>query len=160
MVGGVDHMGLWGGGTLSQSRGIGEDRMVERGPVTGVLVVDDLRAFRVAVRRVLAHTDDFEMLGEAASGDEAVRLSADLRPAAILMDIGLNGESGIDVTRRVLEVDPAVTVILVSTYAVDDLPAEASECGARAYLHKEDLAAPVLRDLLGAKDSSTGVVFR
>jgi DNA-binding NarL/FixJ family response regulator len=113
-----------------------------------VLVVDDQSAFRVAVRRLLEHAQDFELVGEAEDAAQAVRFAEDLRPDVVLMDIKLPDASGIDATRDVLSVHPSATVILLSTYTTGDLPAAASTSGARAYLHKEDLAASVLRALL------------
>jgi DNA-binding NarL/FixJ family response regulator len=124
-----------------------------------VLVVDDQSAFRVAVRRLLEHAQDFELVGEAEDAAQAVRFAEDLRPDVVLMDIKLPDASGIDATRDVLSVHPSATVILLSTYTTGDLPAAASTSGARAYLHKEDLAASVLRSLLtGSAAAATMVV--
>ncbi|MCW0214889.1 MAG: response regulator, partial [Pseudonocardia sp.] len=68
-------------------------------------------------------------------------------PAVVLMDINLPGISGIEATRRILAAEPGTTVVLLSTYAVDDLPPDATDCGAVAYIHKEDLTPARLRDL-------------
>ena len=88
-----------------------------------VLVVDDQSAFRVAVRRLLEHAQDFELVGEAEDAAQAVRFAEDLRPDVVLMDIKLPDASGIDATRDLLSVHPSATVILLSTYTTGDLRA-------------------------------------
>lgn len=123
-----------------------------------VLVVDDQPAFRVATRRLLAHASDFELVGEAIDAASAVALASELFPDVVLMDIKLPDVSGIEATRRVLDVSPHATVILLSTYTTEDLPTGAAQSGATAYLHKEDLSAPVLRSLL-AGGASAATMF-
>ena len=116
-------------------------------PPISVLVVDDNAQFRQAVKAVLARVAGFELLGEAESGEQGVALVEALRPDLVLMDINMAGISGIEATRRITAVHPDVNVILLSTYQVDDLPAEVLTSGAAAYLHKEDLTGRALRRL-------------
>lgn len=113
-----------------------------------VLVVDDQPAFRVAVRRLLAHASGFHLAGEAENAAQAVELTTSLQPDIVLMDINLPDASGVDATRLVVEVAHSTTVILLSTYPAADLPPDADGCGALAYLHKEDLSMETLRALL------------
>lgn len=112
-----------------------------------VLIVDDQAPFRGAARTVVSLTPGFEVAGEAESGEEAVRSAAALTPDLVLMDINLPGISGIEATRRVRAESPATVVFLLSTYRVEDLPADARTCGAAAYVHKEDFGLPVLMSL-------------
>ena len=111
---------------------------------TRVLVVDDQPPFRDIARQVVTMTPGFEVIGEAETGEDAVRLSSELHPDLILMDINLPGISGIEATSQITTADPSTVVILLSTYAASDLPAEASTCGAARYVHKEDLDPMVL----------------
>jgi two-component system, NarL family, invasion response regulator UvrY len=110
-----------------------------------VLVVDDQEPFRAAARLVVRATGGFAVVGEAASGEDAVALAEQLRPRVVLMDINLPGISGIEATRRLLSRHSEAVVLLLSTYSADELPDDAATCGARAYVHKSKLAPDVLR---------------
>jgi two-component system invasion response regulator UvrY len=109
-----------------------------------VLIVDDQAFFRSAARAVLAVTPGFTAVGEADSGEDAVLRVAELHPGLVLMDIHLPGISGIEATRRIVATHPGTAVLLLSTYRAEDLPADARDCGAIAYLHKEDFEPEVL----------------
>jgi DNA-binding NarL/FixJ family response regulator len=112
-----------------------------------VLIVDDQAFFRSAARAVLTVMPGFTTVGEAYSGEEAVTRAAELAPELVLMDIHLPGISGIEATRRIRAAHPGTAVLLLSTYRVEDLPAEAYDCGAIGYLHKEDFEPEVLERL-------------
>jgi two-component system invasion response regulator UvrY len=115
-----------------------------------VLVVDDQRPLRHAIRSVLRHLEGFTFAGEAETGERSVELVADLRPDLVLMDINLPGMSGIDATRRILDATPGTVVFLCSTYGRNDLPPSVTTSGAAAYIHKEELTADLLRELWAA----------
>lgn len=120
------------------------------GPSTdgvGVLLVDDQAPFRAAARAVLARVKSFTLLAEATSGEEAVTLAARLRPELVLMDINLGAMDGLEATRLITDDLPSTLVVLISTYARDDLPPEALSCGARAYVNKDDLTPQLLEDV-------------
>lgn len=112
-----------------------------------VLVVDDQPPFRRAAPAVLRRMEGFEMVGEARTGEEAVSLTASLEPALVLMDINLPDIDGIEATRRIIRSHPGTVVVLVSTYRAENLPDDASSCGAAAYLHKTDVRPAVLTEL-------------
>ena len=112
-----------------------------------VMLVDDQERFRSAARQVVSRTRGFVLVGEAGDGDEAVECAGRTEPQLVLMDIHLPGIDGIEATRRILGLHPATTVILISSYARDDLPESAMRSGAKAYLHKEELSPRVLADL-------------
>ena len=113
-----------------------------------VLIVDDQPPFRDAARTVVSVLKGWQVVAEAATGEDAVELARTTGPALILMDINLPGISGIEATRRIVAAAPDARVVLLSTYQADDLPADAMACGAAAYVRKEDLTPRVLRAVL------------
>ena len=117
-----------------------------------VLVVDDQPPFRAAARAVVDRIQGFEVVGEAASGEEAVLAVGEVHPHLILMDIKMDGIDGIEATRQVLLVDPEVKVVLLSTYELEDLPPAARTSGAIGYVNKDEFGTRVLRRLWEAAD--------
>jgi two-component system invasion response regulator UvrY len=115
-----------------------------------VLIVDDQPPFREAARTVVSVIKGWQVVAEAASGEDAVLAAEATSPSIVLMDINLPGISGIEATRRIVEAAPDTRVILLSTYQADDLPADALACGAAAYIRKEDLTPRVLREVAAA----------
>jgi len=117
-------------------------------PPVGVLIVDDQAPFRSVARTLVGLVKGWQVVGEAASGEEAVDRAAELLPSLVLMDINLPGITGIEATRRIVAEEPGTTVVLVSTYAADDLPEDARTCGAAGYVRKDDLTPSALRKFL------------
>jgi pilus assembly protein CpaE len=117
-----------------------------------VLIVDDQAPFRAAMKAVLRRAAEFELVGEAANGNEAVTLAEQLHPALVLMDINMPEMNGIEATRTLVSLQPDVVVILCSTYDASDLPPDVATSGARAYLNKEHLGAETLRRLWEERD--------
>ncbi|MEQ1873399.1 MAG: response regulator transcription factor [Ilumatobacteraceae bacterium] len=115
--------------------------------VVRVLVVDDQAPFRAAARAVIARVQDFELIAEATSGEEAVAMVNELEPAVVLMDINMGLLDGLEATKIITDGHPNTMVILVSTYTEDDMPPAARTCGAAAYVNKDELSPRVLRQL-------------
>jgi len=101
-----------------------------------VLIVDDQEPFRLAARMVVDATDGFDVVGEAATGEEGVEMAADLTPDLVLMDVNLPGIDGLEATRRILDDDGPPVVLLLSTYEEEEYAPRAAECGAAAYIPK------------------------
>jgi DNA-binding NarL/FixJ family response regulator len=115
--------------------------------VVDVLIVDDQRPFRTVARTVVGMVGGWRVAAEAETGEQALVEAERVHPAVVLMDINLPGISGIEATRRILASHPAAVVVLLSTYALDDLPGDAAQCGAVAYINQEDLTPARLRAL-------------
>jgi two-component system invasion response regulator UvrY len=120
----------------------------------GVLIVDDQAPFRSVARTLVSMLKGWQVTGEAGSGEQAVELVEATNPSLVLMDINLPGISGIEATRRILERQPGTIVVLLSTYAADDLPQDALACGAVGYIRKDDLTPRLLRNLLASQRSA------
>ena len=124
-----------------------DGEMMVAADVVSVLIVDDQLPFRLAARAVLRRAEGFELVGEAADGDEAVELAGELRPNLVLMDINMPRLNGIEATRQIVDQVPGTTVFLCSTYQRADLPPEAERSGFAAYVNKEELGPALLRQL-------------
>jgi DNA-binding NarL/FixJ family response regulator len=109
-----------------------------------VWVVDDQASFRLATAATVAATENFTMGGDCETGEAAIELIPDGSAGIVLMDIHMPGMGGIEATRRIRAAHPDLIVLLTSTYDVEDLPPEVADCGAAAYLHKEDLSPELL----------------
>ncbi len=120
----------------------------------GVLVVDDQDIFRGVARTVVGVVPGWRVIGEAATGEEGVALAERVKPAVVLMDVYLPGIDGIEATRRIVAAQPAVTVLLMSTYAAEDLPVGARDCGAAGYVCKDDLT-PAFLDGFAARGGAS-----
>ena len=112
-----------------------------------VVIVDDQPPFRAAAGLVFDLLDDFEVVGEATSAEDALSMADALRPDLVLMDINLPGMSGVEAARRLRDEHPDIVTVLVSTYEAEDLPSGASSSGALAYVHKERLDADLVEQL-------------
>jgi DNA-binding NarL/FixJ family response regulator len=110
-----------------------------------VLVADDHPLFRDGMHGLLDSVADTEVVGEAASGEEAVRLAASLQPDVILMDIKMPGMNGLQAMREILHTSPHIAVLVVSMLEDDDSIFAAMRAGARGYLPKGVNQAEVLR---------------
>jgi DNA-binding NarL/FixJ family response regulator len=101
-----------------------------------VLIVDDQEPFRLAAHMVVDVTDGFDVVGEAATGEEGVEMATKLAPDLVLMDVNLPGIDGLEATRRILAGEDPPVVLLLSTYEEEEYAPRAAECGAAAYVPK------------------------
>ncbi len=102
-----------------------------------ILIADDHLFYREGVRTLLAGVPDLEVVGEAATGDEAITQAHRLQPEVILMDIKMPGMNGIEATRQILHTSPHIGVLVVTMFEDDDSVFAAMRAGARGYLLKD-----------------------
>jgi DNA-binding NarL/FixJ family response regulator len=110
-----------------------------------VLTVDDQPLFRDAARAVVSATPGFVSLAEVPTGEDALALFDRLRPDFVLLDVSLPGIDGLETSRRLTAGDPAPVVLLVSAQDDPGLRDSARECGAVAFVSKEELRPAILR---------------
>jgi DNA-binding NarL/FixJ family response regulator len=115
--------------------------------VIGVLLVDDHVQFRRAARALVEATPGFEPLGEAGSGEEALRMLDVLDPGLVLLDVRLPGMNGIETARSITSMSPHPTVFLVSLDDLADQSATTESCGAATFVRKSDLCSATLSEL-------------
>jgi DNA-binding NarL/FixJ family response regulator len=101
-----------------------------------VLVADDHLIFRDGLRALLASTPDAELVGEAATGEEAIALASSLQPDLVLMDLQMPDLNGIEATRRIVHDSPHIRVLVVTMFEDDSSVLAAMRAGARGYLLK------------------------
>ena len=102
-----------------------------------VLIADDHPLFREGMRGRLDRVGDIAVVGEAASGEEAVELARKLEPHVVLMDIKMPGLNGIEATREILRANPGVGVLMLTMFEDDDSVFAAMRAGAKGYLLKD-----------------------
>ena len=102
-----------------------------------VLIADDHPLFREGMRGRLDRVADIAVVGEAASGEEAVELAKELVPHVVLMDIKMPGLNGIEATREILRASPRVGVLMLTMFEDDDSLFAAMRAGAKGYLLKD-----------------------
>lgn len=102
-----------------------------------VLLVDDHHVVRVGLRSVLSNAPGIEVVGEAATGSQAVARARELQPTLVLLDLRLPDASGLEVCRQLKELTPAPAVVFLTSYAEDASVVAAIAAGADGYLLKD-----------------------
>jgi len=102
-----------------------------------VLLADDHALFRQGVRRLLEGAGDIEVVGDAETGEESVRLAEDLAPDIVLLDVTMPSLSGIDAARMIKASSPRAGIIMLTVHADEEFLFEAIKAGAMGYLLKD-----------------------
>ena len=102
-----------------------------------VLLVDDQPLLRVGFRMVLESQDDLSVVGEAGNGEEAVRMTAELDPDVVLMDVRMPEMDGIEATRRIVDSGSRSRVLVLTTFDLDEYAFAALRAGASGFLLKD-----------------------
>jgi NarL family two-component system response regulator YdfI len=102
-----------------------------------ILICDDHAIVRDGLRLILETVTDFDVVGEAQDGAEAVRLAEELQPKVILMDLRMPGVDGITALQKLQKEQSEISVIILTTYNEDDLMFKGLQAGARGYLLKD-----------------------
>jgi DNA-binding NarL/FixJ family response regulator len=113
-----------------------------------VLIADDHTLFRAGMRALLNLFPEVQVVGEAATGEEAITQAEALHPDVILMDLQMPGVNGVESTRRILQRRPGTGIIVVTMFEDDTSVFAAMRAGARGYILKEASEEEVLRAIL------------
>jgi DNA-binding NarL/FixJ family response regulator len=114
-------------------------------PPVRILIADDHPLVRSGLRALLATTEDLEVVGEAATGEEVVTFATTLHPDVIVMDLRMPGINGIEATRRLVQANSQIRILVVTLFEDDDSVFAALRAGARGYILKDANEVEVLR---------------
>ena len=117
---------------------------------TRIVLVDDHEVVRLGLMTLINDHPDMEVVGEAGTGAEAVRAVERLRPDVVLMDIRMPGEGGIEATRQITERFPETKVVMLTSFADDELVVRAIRAGAAGYVLKQVGNEELLRAIAAA----------
>jgi len=113
-----------------------------------VLIVDDHAGFR-SVARALLEGEGYDVVAEAADGEEAVAAAIDARPDIVLLDVHLPDADGFGVARRLAALSAPPTVLLTSSRPISDLRRRVAESPVAGFLAKDELSGPALAAIVG-----------
>lgn len=119
------------------------------------LIVDDSEPVRQGLRTVLRGHTEWEICGEASDGLSAVEKFRDLHPHLVILDFKMPGINGLEAARRMLEIAPAVPIVMLTQHASEGLEEYAQQVGIRLVVSKTDVFSmcAMIEELLGNGDS-------
>ena len=115
-----------------------------------VMIVDDHSIVRVGLKQILELSGEFEVVGQAANGEEAVRVAAEVSPDLVVMDVMMPRKDGVEACREIMASAPEVRVVMLTAATAEDAVVEAVAAGATGYLQKETDDAQLLAALRSA----------
>jgi DNA-binding NarL/FixJ family response regulator len=101
-----------------------------------VLVVDDHDLVRMGISRMLADSIDIEVVGEADSGDMAIKMAKQLRPDVVLLDVNMPNIGGLEATKRLVQLDMGIKILAVSSMSAQPYPSMLLKAGVNGYITK------------------------
>ena len=110
-----------------------------------VLLIDDHALVRAGIRQLLLKAQGIDVIGEAGSGEEGVKLTRELHPNVVLLDFKLPDITGLEVIARLLRIDPHLKIIMLSSAINDLFPLRSLDAGARGYLTKNATKEELVR---------------
>lgn len=112
-----------------------------------ILIIDDHPLFREGLKSIIRQDARYEVAGEAGTGSQGILKTRELKPDVALVDVSLPDQSGIDLTREILQNSPQTLVLIVSTHSKIDYIVKAFQNGAMGYIVKESAAEMLLKGI-------------
>jgi DNA-binding NarL/FixJ family response regulator len=115
--------------------------------VTGVvriLLADDHTVMRAGLRLLLERHENFEVVGEAADGREAVEIASQQKPDVVVMDVAMPHLNGVEAARQILSRNPDIAIVMLSMHSDESYVLRSLKAGARAYLLKDSAEADLI----------------
>jgi DNA-binding NarL/FixJ family response regulator len=112
-----------------------------------ILIIDDHPLFREGLKSLIARNPRYQVVGEAGTGRDGLRMAKTLEPDLILMDISLPDASGVELTRNIRSILPDTSVLIISMHSKIDYITEAFQAGAKGYVVKESASDKLLQGL-------------
>ena len=113
-----------------------------------VLIADDQTLFRAGLARLLNEDPRVEVVGQATDGADATRLAAKQKPDVVLMDLKMPTLDGIEATRQIIEADPGIKVLILTTFETDSQVIQALKAGASGYVLKDSTADAIVSSII------------
>ncbi|MFC1909887.1 response regulator [Chloroflexota bacterium] len=114
-----------------------------------LLIADDHPLFRQSLRNVLENEPDFNVIGEASNGSEAVAMASELNPDVVLMDITMPVLDGLEATRQIKSAHPEIAVLVLTIHSDEQHAVEILEAGAAGYLTKSVFGEDIVHSIRG-----------
>lgn len=106
-------------------------------PMVKILIVDDHELVRAGLKGILAASNEYQVIGEAETGEQALLLSKKLLPDLILMDINMPGIGGLEATRKLKQTNPGIKIIVLTMHKDGPFPSNLIKAGAKGYITKD-----------------------
>ena len=107
------------------------------GQMVNILIVDDHELVRAGLKGILAASSDYQVVGEAETGEAALLLSQKLQPDLVLMDINMPGIGGLEATRKLKQLNPEIKIIVLTMHKEGPFPSNLIKAGAKGYITKD-----------------------
>lgn len=122
---------------------------------TKVLLVDDHKIMREGISALLRKYSEFEVVGQAADGRQALEMASQHKPDIVIMDVGMPNLNGVDATKQLLSVNPDIKIMALSTHSDGAVVAKMVKAGAKGYILKESAFDELIEGLNTLQDGRT-----